>query len=198
MNPVTIFNLCALAVLVFVTARNYLGTRKLARALRFKTTEANRLADQLSVAREQAEGYRDVCVDERTCHPVECVLPWEPPELELALDDVHDATSVTMRTMRDELRKQRPESPAFGGGVMAKALELQEADGEAPYREGHEYFVCDECQSHNEIDPGVRASEFEDRDDQEGMYWSATCDNDECGADLSPWVYNPGFSPEAS
>jgi hypothetical protein len=68
------------------------------------------------------------------------------------------------------------------------------------YREGHEYFVCDECGSHNEVDPEVRAGEFDPdlHEGSEGMFWSATCDSDDCGADLSPFIYNPHYAPEES
>lgn len=60
--------------------------------------------------------------------------------------------------------------------------------------------MCDECGSHIEIDSDFRRDWF-DPDfhfDTSGAFWGATCDNDECGADLSPFIYNPHFKETAN
>lgn len=64
------------------------------------------------------------------------------------------------------------------------------------YRETIEYVVCDECGSHILIDQETREREFDPGDtDLKAKFWSLTCDNDECEADLMLEVRNPYYQP---
>jgi hypothetical protein len=65
-----------------------------------------------------------------------------------------------------------------------------------PYREGHEYVVCDECGSHILIDVETRRLGFDPDDDLPEKWIGFTCDNDECEADCSALIANPYLEPQ--
>jgi hypothetical protein len=65
-----------------------------------------------------------------------------------------------------------------------------------PYREGHEYVVCDECDSHILIELETRRLGFDPDGDVPEKWIGFTCDNDECEADCSALIANPYLEPK--
>jgi hypothetical protein len=59
-----------------------------------------------------------------------------------------------------------------------------------PYREGHEYVVCEDCKSEILIDRETRERLFED-DEDETAWIGFTCDWEPCSSEQSALVVNP-------